>query len=152
MTNYLLLAALTLAGASAPGFAQSADGTGRSPQEEYQRGYAATPMPDQAAINARGAAAVDSLNGAAAAQSQASTDAAAASAGANQAQYAADRAAYMDALVHHDRAVNRTDARYLRQQNAYADAMAAWRAQADACRHGHPRACNAPTPNPADFY
>ena len=58
----------------------------------------------------------------------------------------------MDALVKHDAAVNRTDARYVRQQVAYADAMTAWRAQVRACKNGYKRACNAPTPNPADFY
>ncbi len=68
------------------------------------------------------------------------------------AQYQADREAYMAALVQHDRAVNRTDARWARQQAAYADAMAAWRWQAAACKRGNQRACNAPTPNPADFY
>ncbi|NIJ06605.1 hypothetical protein FHS31_000187 [Sphingomonas vulcanisoli] len=68
------------------------------------------------------------------------------------AQYQADREAYMAALAQHDRAVNRTDARWARQQAAYADAMAAWRWQAAACKRGNQRACNMPTPNPADFY
>lgn len=71
---------------------------------------------------------------------------------ANQAQYDADRQAYMDALTAHDAAVDRSDARYVRQRNAYADAMAVWRVQADACKRGHQKACKAPTPNPADYY
>ena len=35
---------------------------------------------------------------------------------------------------------------------AYADAMEAWRIQTAACKRGHDRACNAPTPDPADYY
>lgn len=79
-------------------------------------------------------------------------DAAATTNAVNQAQYEADRQAYMDALVAHDAAVDRGDARYVRQRNAYADAMAAWRMQADACKRGHQKACRKPTPNPADYY
>jgi hypothetical protein len=30
--------------------------------------------------------------------------------------------------------------------------MTAWRAQVRACKKGMKRACDAPTPNPADFY
>jgi len=30
--------------------------------------------------------------------------------------------------------------------------MAAWRLQVEDCRRGRTRACNAPTPQPADFY
>ena len=136
----------------APLHAQSADGTGRTPQQEYQRGYAATPMPNQAAVDAQSRPAVAALNNAVAADQQ--TDAAQASAQAdvNRAQYDADRAAYMDALIRHDAHVDRAEARWRRQQNAYADAMAVWRVQANACKRGDRRACNAPTPNPADFY
>ena len=146
---------LFAAAAVVPSLAQTTSGTentGRSPQEEYQRGYAATPMPHQEAINSAGAPATASLNNQVAASSQANSDAGAIDNAANQAQYDADRAAYIDALVKHDAAVNRTDARYARQQNAYADAMRVWRAQVYACKHGHPSACNAPTPNPAAFY
>lgn len=150
MKNRMILGALLMASVGAPALAQT--NTGRTPQEEYQRGYAATPMPNQAAINANGAAQVDRLNGAAAAASQADTDAQAATSQANQAQYDADRAAYMEALVRHDHAVNRADMRYRRQQNAYADAMAVWRAQVTECKRGNRQACNMPAPNPADFY
>jgi len=149
----LMLAATALA----PSIAQTTgtENTGRSSQEEYQRGYAATPMPNQAAINAAGAPGTAAINNQVATTTQANNDANAATIAQyqeTQAQYDADRAAYMDALVKHDSAVNRTDARYVRQQRAYADAMRAWRAQVWACTHGHPRACDAPTPNPADFY
>ncbi|UAJ11670.1 hypothetical protein [Polymorphobacter megasporae] len=68
------------------------------------------------------------------------------------ARYAADRDAYMAALIAHDRAVNRYDHRYVRQQEAYADAMAAWRRQVAACHRGRSAACRAPAPQVADFY
>ena len=146
----LLLAATAIA----PSFAQTSgtENTGRTPAEEYQRGYATTPMPNQEAINAAGRPATAALNNQVAATSQTNSDANAVDAAANQAQYDADRAAYIDALVQHDRAVNRSDARYVRQQNAYADAMRVWRAQVYACKRGKQSACRAPTPNPADFY
>jgi hypothetical protein len=150
----LLLAATVLA----PSFAQTASGTentGRSAQEEYQRGLAATPMPHQDAINAAGAPTTAALNNQVQSTTQANNDAnnaALAQYQESQADYDADRQAYMDALVKHDAAVNRTDARYVRQQAAYADAMRVWRRQVWACKHGHPRACDMPPPNPAAFY
>ncbi len=151
MLKRMTAGVMAAAAALSPALAQPA-ATGRSPQEEYRRGYAVTPMPGQDAINAGGAPGVDRLNGTAAAGAQASQQADAATAGANQAQYEADRAAYMDALARHDRAVNRTDARYRRQQDAYADAMAVWRAQVAECKRGNHQACDRPAPNPADFY
>lgn len=129
----------------------SGDATGRTPAEEYQRGYAATPMPNQAAINAGGAPGTAALNNQVTPQASANA-AAVEQYQASQAEYDADRLAYMDALAKHDAAVDRTDARYVRQQTAYADAMRVWRAQVWACKHGHPRACNLPAPNPAAFY
>jgi hypothetical protein len=68
--------------------------------------------------------------------------------GANQAQYQADLASYDAQLASHGRAASR----YARQRRAYADAMAAWRIQVDACQHGHQAACKAPAPDPANFY
>ena len=150
----LLLAATALA----PSFAQTAGGTentGRSAQEEYQRGLAATPMPHQDAINAAGAPGTAALNNQVSATTQANNDSNAATIAQyqeSQADYDADRQAYMSALVKHDAAVNRTDARYVRQQAAYADAMRVWRRQVWACKHGHERACDMPPPNPAAFY
>jgi hypothetical protein len=144
----LLLAAAVMVPSLAQTTTPATTTPGRSPQEDYQRGYAATPMPNQEAINAGGAAGTASLNGQAAVASGANT----ADVAATQAQYDADRAAYIDALVQHDAAVNRTDARYARQQNAYADAMRVWRAQVYACKHGKRRACDMPPPNPATFY
>ncbi len=69
-----------------------------------------------------------------------------------QAQYDADRQAYLAALVQHDRAVDRTDARYVRQQRAYADAMAVWRVQVAECKKGRSSACKMPPPSVADYY
>lgn len=143
-----------------PALAQSqtnggAENTGRSAQEEYQRGYATTPMPNQAAINAAGAPATAALNdqvSTTTAATNSANDAALAQYQESQEQYAADQQAYMDALVKHDASVNRTDARWVRQQRAYANAMRVWRAQVWACKRGNNRACNAPPPNPAAFY
>ena len=154
-------AALLAAAALAPGLAQTTpapsgtENTGRSAQEEYQRGYAATPMPHQAEINAAGAPGTAAINNQVAsttAANNAANDATMAQYQESQAEYDADRQAYMDALVKHDASVNRTDARYVRQQRAYADAMRVWRAQVWACKHGHPRACDMPAPDPSRFY
>jgi hypothetical protein len=90
-------------------------------------------------------------NEAAAAQAAAPTTADITNADA-QAQYQTDLAAYGQSLrANHHEAV-RDQVHYEHQRAAYADAMAAWRQQVYACRHGSNRACNAPTPNPADFY
>lgn len=70
----------------------------------------------------------------------------------NQAQYSADVAAYDQAMRAHGHAVARQDSHYARQQQAYANAMEAWRIQDAACKHGNQKACNAPSPDPADFY
>lgn len=69
-----------------------------------------------------------------------------------QGQYAADMAAYRDALVAQHHAANHDQRVYEHQQRAYADAMAAWRHQTWACHHGHNDACRAPTPDPAAFW
>jgi hypothetical protein len=71
---------------------------------------------------------------------------------ASQAQYQADLASYDAAMRAHGRAVARQDDHYGRQQSAYAQAMEAWRVQDAACRRGHQRACDAPAPDPADYY
>ncbi len=71
---------------------------------------------------------------------------------ANQAQYQQDVASYNAAMHAHGHQVASQDAHYAHQQHAYADAMEAWRIQTAACKRGHDRACNAPTPDPADYY
>jgi hypothetical protein len=68
--------------------------------------------------------------------------------GAAQAQYSADLASYDAQLAAHGREASH----YARQRRAYADAMAAWRIQADACQRGRQAACKAPAPDPANFY
>ncbi|MEO9131273.1 MAG: hypothetical protein ABI240_08705 [Sphingomonas sp.] len=71
---------------------------------------------------------------------------------ATQAQYDADMVSYRAALRAHHRAVV-ADVRIAdHQQRAYADAMAAWREQVYACKHGDNRACEAPAPDPAAFW
>jgi hypothetical protein len=69
-----------------------------------------------------------------------------------QAQYDDDMAQYRQQVEAHQIAIARDQAHYDHQQRAYADAMRAWRIQVDACKHGHPRACKAPTPDPAAFW
>ena len=153
-----LLGVLLAATAIAPALAQTTAAPPPGPEgsaQQVARGYANPAMPNQEAINAGGRAGTASLNNqvaAADASVKAANDANAAMSAEQQAQYEIDREAYMDALVQHDAAVNRTDARYLRQQRAYADAMFAWRRQVYACKKGHQRACDLPPPDPSRFY
>ncbi|WP_242137077.1 MULTISPECIES: hypothetical protein [unclassified Sphingomonas] len=70
----------------------------------------------------------------------------------NQAQYESDMASYARSLRANHREAVRDEVHYDHQRRAYADAMADWRNQVYACRHGHTRACKAPTPNPANYY
>ena len=140
-----LLAATVM---TAPLLAQTDPQSGRPVTEETARGYVGVPSPAEPAVDAQQKPVTQNLNNAIAANS----DANAAASDAAAAQYDADRATYMAALIKHDAAVNRTDARYVRQQAAYANAMAAWRIQVDACKRGHHRACDLPSPNPADYY
>lgn len=70
-----------------------------------------------------------------------------------RAHYRMDRRAYIVAVeAQHDREVNRYDRRYMRQQVAYASAMAAWREQVAACKRNDRQTCAAPAPRAADFY
>ena len=141
-------AMLLIAGIAVPVIAQPAGNTGRTPQQEYQRGYAATPAPHQAEINAAGRPGTAALNNRVVTeQNRQATNAAI-----DQAQYANDREAYRRALRRHNRTADLTSARYMRQRDAYAHAMADWRLQVAACKRGHKRICNLPTPNPADYY
>lgn len=95
---------------------------------------------------------VAAANADVAAQAEVRTDAVATSNAEAQAQYAEDMAAYRASLVTNHRAAVADARLYDRQQRAYADAMAAWRHQVDACKRGNGAACKAPTPNPADFW
>jgi hypothetical protein len=95
-----------------------------------------------------GPSAVANANRSAGAQAQYQTNMNAA----DQARYQEDRAAYIAALRarHHDAVV--TAEINERQERAYADAMYAWRVQVADCKHGRRAACNAPTPDPANFW
>ena len=152
-----LIGALLAATAIIPAIAQDA-APPPGPEGSAQmvaRGYANPPMPHQEEINAAGRAGTAALNNqvaAADANAQATNDANVQMSAEQQAQYDVDRRAYMDALVAHDRAVNRTDARYVRQQVAYADAMRAWRIQVYACKQGKKIACDLPPPDPSRYY
>ena len=105
-------------------------------------------VPSPAVIDAREQVTTDALNRAIQQNAQA-TDAANAE---RQRQYEQDRAAFR-AAAEARRAKIMSDAMaYERQQRAYADAMAAWRIQSDACKKGDMKACKAPTPVPDDYY
>jgi hypothetical protein len=71
---------------------------------------------------------------------------------ADRAAYEADLAAYHDEIMANRADAMRDSARFNRQQRAYADAMAQWRAQTIACEKGKLKACKLPTPRPADYY
>jgi hypothetical protein len=93
-------------------------------------------------------AAVAEANNAAAAQATQQTNM-----NANEvARYEEDRAAYLTALRTHNHEAAMDARIYDRQQRAYADAMFAWRVQVEDCRRGKRKACNAPTPDPANFW
>ncbi|WP_267382340.1 MULTISPECIES: hypothetical protein [unclassified Sphingomonas] len=99
-----------------------------------------------------GAPGVAAANAVSAAQSQQQAAATDAVNAAVQGSADQDMAAYRQAVMANHR-IAANDARvYAHQQRAYADAMMAWRAQVEACHKGHPAACNAPSPNPADFW
>jgi hypothetical protein len=148
MMRTTMLALLLLGAAAAPASAQETDAqTGRSPSELYARGYAGATTAGQPADPAAKAG-VAELNSEAAAASGAQVEMTAAA----RRQYEIDQQNYMNEMLRRDAALDRSDARYVRQQAAYADAMAAWRLQVAACRKGKHKACNLPTPRPADYY
>jgi hypothetical protein len=68
-----------------------------------------------------------------------------------QAQYAADKEAYWATISANNGKVARNDAHYMKMQEAYAAAMHDWRMQVVACKRGHQRACDLPTPVPANY-
>ncbi|SRR5258706_1576868 len=95
---------------------------------------------------------VTAANADVAAQAEVRSDAVATTNAEAQAQYAEDMAAYRASLVSHHRTAVADAKLYDRQQRAYADAMAAWRHQVYACKHGSTAACKAPPPDPATFW
>lgn len=68
-----------------------------------------------------------------------------------QAQYEADKQAYWAQLRANHREIAEGDAHYTQQQAAYAAAMRDWRMQTILCKKGHQRACDLPTPDPANY-
>ena len=106
------------------------------------------------AADAREVPQTQSLNnqvGGAIAQAQTNNAVAAAQNDINQEQYAADKAAYEQALRDHHREVLSTDATFIRQQQAYALAMRDWRAQVAMCKKGYKSACDLPAPDPMKY-
>ena len=109
----------------------------------YDRGYDKD-SPRTDAINAPNQAARSAANAAVAAQTAVRPDMSAEA----KAQYDADMEAWRAAVRQQRREVAHAD----RQQRAYADAMFAWRVQVADCHHGVRAACDAPSPDPADFW
>lgn len=110
--------------------------------------------PAHQAADAREVPQTQSLNnqvGGAIAQAQTNNAVAAAQNEINQEQYAADKAAYEQALRDHHREVLSTDATFMRQQQAYALAMRDWRAQVAMCKKGYKSACDLPAPDPMKY-
>ena len=62
-----------------------------------------------------------------------------------------DRMAYRAAVRARHRTIAVDAAIQEQREGAYAQAMADWRAQVAACKRGHSRACELPTPNPQDY-
>lgn len=69
-----------------------------------------------------------------------------------QAQYDADMADYLGALRARRQIAAADERLYERRQRAFADAMYVWRLQVADCRAGRREACDAPSPDPADFF
>ena len=67
-------------------------------------------------------------------------------------QYAKDMTSYREALRAHDAQMAADERVYDRQQRAYGRAMFAWRVQVADCKRGIAAACNAPTPDPANYW
>jgi hypothetical protein len=104
--------------------------------------------PSQATVDAQEAPRTRELNATSALGAEVKQEAGAA----DQAAYQSDLAAYHDEIIVSRADAMRDSARFNRQQRAYADAMAQWRAQTAACEKGKLKACKLPTPRPADYY
>jgi hypothetical protein len=143
----LFAGAAFMVGAAAFNPAMSAQTDPNQPANDGSAAASMTVAPGQVApgVDPGTASANGTVNGAIAANQMANAT--------NQGQYALDRAAYDKAMREHGRQVASQDVHYMHQQQAYADAMATWRANKYACeKKGNISACNAPTPDPASFY
>lgn len=141
MIRFLLLAGATVI--AAPLAAQTSPADGPGTPLPYDLGHDNnSPRSNAGALQSRPA------TSAANRQALAETAQGGAVVAGDQARYATDVDAYRAALRAHGRdlAVN------AQQERAYAMAMADWRAQVDACDRGRRRACEAPAPNPADYW
>jgi hypothetical protein len=112
----------------------------------------AAQTPVHEAVDAQEKPVTEELNTRAAVQASGNRAAVQATNNANQAQYEADMAAYRAEVQANRQEIMVDQARYERQQRAYADAMTVWRRQKAACDRGVLKQCKKPTPNPADFY
>jgi hypothetical protein len=139
----IAVAALAMA---VPSLAQVANPSGVQ-ELPADRGYDKT-SPHEQAINAQEAPVTQQLNNTVqnnVVQTQTAN-------AVDQGQYDADMAAYRSRVEASHQEAMRDKRRYAHQQRAYADAMQTWREQVAACKRGHNRACELPTPNPADYY
>lgn len=112
----------------------------------------AAQTPVHEAVDAQEKPVTEQLNTRAAVEASGNRAAVATANSAGEAQYEADMAAYRAEVQANRQEVMADQARYERQQRAYADAMAVWRKQKAACDRGVLKECKKPTPNPADFY
>ena len=119
-----------------------------TPPEPIPQTMPDRPSHDQGSADASNQEAAAQAN----ARQTAVDDANASQQAANQAQYDQDMAAYREALRANHREAMADARHYDHQQRAYADAMRDWRRQVYACKHGSMAACNAPSPNPADYW
>ena len=149
MLRPFALASMAALGLAAPLFAQSttplpAATTKAEAAAQYQQGYNWPRSPDATGSNPG----TTRLNTAVAVGTTRQLEGNAEA----EAQYANDMQSYANSLSANGQTTARDQARYDNQRRAYADAMFAWRLQVKACERGHVKACNAPTPNPADYY
>ncbi|MGR6330059.1 hypothetical protein ACU5AX_13410 [Sphingomonas sp. XXL09] len=103
------------------------------------------------AIAAQTAPGVAAANQQSAAQAQVQADAATAVNLANSAEYQADLRRYRASMRMNRRIAAADAALQADRERAYAMAMADWRAQVAACKRGHTRACNMPSPDPQNY-
>lgn len=149
--RYQISLAMLLMLSPLPLAAQAVAPTEPSRELPYDRGYdKQTPTHD--AVDAAEKPVTETLNTRAAVVASGNRAAVATVNNANEAQYEADMAAYRAAVQANQQQISKDEARYERQQRAYADAMAVWREQKAACDRGVLKECKKPTPNPADFY
>lgn len=118
-------------------------------QTQMQTPSPATQQDD--AIAAQTAAGVAAANRDIGAEARMQTGAAAAVNVANEARYRNDVRRYRAAVRARRQTIAADAAVQNDRERAYAMAMADWRAQVAACKRGHSRACNRPSPDPQNY-